>query len=159
MDEDKPKPFDVPLENRPDSQPFGAPVVDFAGVRIAHGMRKFHHRVCKHNRLVYSTNERRVWCEACERTIDAFDAFMSLTNNFQQMKLAAEFEQKQAREALGMHLVRRAAKNVDRTWGAGMAPACPHCGKGILAHDMLGGDCVSAEIEVARRKRDATKAE
>lgn len=152
--DDRPKPFDVPLVNIPDSQPFGSPIVDFAGIRVAQGMRKFHHRNCEHRRLVYNTPERRIWCEECERTIEAFDAFKMLADNFHQMALAAESDRQRAKEALGMHLVRRAAKNVDRTWGNNMAPACPHCGGGILAHDMLGCGSVSAEIEVARRKRD-----
>lgn len=79
---------------------------------------------------------------------------MTMANNFHQMVLAAEGDRRRAREALESHLVRRAAKAVDRTWSSKMAPACPHCGRGILAHDLLNCGSVSAEIEVARRKRE-----
>lgn len=156
-DDDLPKPFDVPLEHDQGSQPFGSPIVDFAGVRVAHGLRKYHHRTCEHKSLVYNPSERRIWCESCERTIEAFDAFMMVVRNFQDMVRAAEHERQLAREALGMHLVRRAAKAIDRVWGHKMAPACPHCRKGLLPHDMLSCGSVSMEIEVARRKRDSGK--
>lgn len=53
-DDDRPKLFDVPLVNESDNQPFGSPIIDFAGVRVAHGMRKFHHRTCEHKSLVYN---------------------------------------------------------------------------------------------------------
>ena len=152
-EDDRVKPFDVPIENVPGSQLFGSPIIDFAGVRISHGLRKFHHRRCEHKTLVYSIEERRIWCEECERTIDGFEAFMTLTRSFQNMKLAAEAEARAARDALGAHLVRRAAKAVDRTWGHKMAVCCPHCDGGILAHDMLIHGSISAEIEIARRKR------
>ena len=156
-DDDKPKPFDVPLENRNDCEPFGSPVIDFAGVRVAQGMRKFHHRQCEHNSLVYNVSERRIWCETCERTIESFDAFMSLANQFHAMVRAAEYERRQARDALGAVLVRRAAKAIDRVWGRGMAMQCPHCHNGILAHDALSCGSISGEIEIARRKRDIAK--
>jgi len=146
-------PFDVPLENVPNAQPFGSPIIDFGGVRVAHGMRRFLHRKCEHRSLVYSMDERRIWCENCERTIEAFDAFMSIVKYFHQMELAAQAEIVRAREASKFHLVRRAAKELDRIWGRKMAASCPHCGNGIIPEDGLRMSSRSRDLEIARRKR------
>ena len=154
-EDDRPKPFDVPLENDPGSQPFGSPVIDFGGVRIAHGMRRYLHRRCEHKQLIYSRDERRIWCEECERTIEAFDAFMTVADHFHKMQRAANAELARATEASKAHLVRRAAKELDRVWGRKMAASCPHCKKGILPEDGLGRmSSISREMELARRKRD-----
>jgi hypothetical protein len=146
------KPVDVPLGNRQDSQPFGSPVIDFASVRVSHGLPKYHHKKCDHKTLVYSSEERRVWCEDCERTIENFEALMTIVRSFQEMESAAQHKLSRAAESEAAFLVRRAAKAVDRTWGQKMAVDCPHCRRGILAEDMEHHGAVSREIEIQRRK-------
>jgi hypothetical protein len=146
---------DIPLIEQPGSTPFGSPVIDLAEVRIRFGkadLRKG--RPCEHRALIYSRDERRVWCEDCERTIDSFDAFMTLTTHFHTMERAATGKQAKADEALARTIVRRAAKVLDKAWGK-MAPLCPHCRTGLLPEDFADGfgSAVGIEIERARRKR------
>jgi hypothetical protein len=54
-------------------------------------------------------------------------------------------------------LIRRAAKEIDRTWGHKMSPCCPHCRGALLPEDFASGAASSfnSEMERARRHRDA----
>lgn len=150
------KPIDVPLISTPGCEPFGQPVIDLAEMRIKRGNACARRAApCKHRALIYSQEERRVWCEDCERTIDSFDAFMTLVGKFHPMVNAAKHALERAREAEGFTISLRAAKVFDRAWrGNQMAVCCPHCRTGLLPEDFLsGGSQVSAEIERARRAR------
>ncbi|WP_132552887.1 hypothetical protein [Rhizobium azibense] len=131
-------------------------MIDFGEMRIAFGLPKFHHKVCKHRRLTYNVAERRVWCQECESTVDGFDAFMLIANHFHAMERAAQAKLARAAEIENATLVKRAAKNLDRSWNGKnpMAVCCPHCRGGLLPEDFQsGGSAVSREIEIARRKR------
>lgn len=146
---------DVPLIEIQGGEPFGAPVIDLAEVRIKRGFSDLKvGRPCEHKRLMYSTTERRVWCEDCSRTIDGFDAFMTVTNHFHAMELAAREKLRRAKDAEALTISLRAAKVFDKAWrGNQMAVSCPHCRTGLLPEDFLsGGSQVSADIERARRR-------
>lgn len=150
------KPIDVPLVHTPGCEPFGQPVIDLAEVRIKRGNASSRFgRACQHKALIYSQDERRIWCEDCERTIDSFDAFMVVVGQFHPMVNAAKRSLERAREAEGFTISLRAAKVFDRAWrGNQMAVCCPHCRTGLLPEDFLsGGSQVSADIERARRAR------
>lgn len=145
-----------PIIDDEGSRPYGQPVVDFGDIRIAHGLPKFHHQICKHHSLVYSQRERRIWCKECESTVDGFDAFMTITSHFQQMELAAQSRLSKADAALKATLVKRAAKNLDQMWNKQhpMAISCPHCRGGLLPEDFQTlGSATSRELELARRAR------
>lgn len=134
----------------------GAEVIDLDGVRVQRGLaRRPWLSRCKHHRLVYCTDERRVWCEDCQRTIENFDAFMVLADNFQRMEAAAHRKLELADEAMRYSLIRRATKAVDRAWLGGWAVACPHCRAGILAEDYADGLGMQTarDYEMARRAR------
>lgn len=146
---------DLPLVCEEMSTPFGAAVIDLAEVRIRFGItdRKAG-RPCEHRQLIYSQSERRVWCEGCERTIDSFDAFMTITHHFQAMERAVRSKLERAKAALEATVTRRAAKVIDRAWsGNQMAIQCPRCRAALLPEDFADGCAqTSAEIERARRK-------
>jgi len=151
------RPADVPLMIDPGSTPAGATVVDLSEVRVRWGRTKTGTKVCEHKKLIYSTTERRVWCEDCERTIDNFDAMMTMVKHFGAMETAARYKLKVAEEAKQATLVRRAAKSLDRTWGHKMAACCPHCRRGLLPEDFEGGGAaIARDLEIARRKREST---
>jgi ribosomal protein S27E len=148
---------DPPLIVRDDMTPFGAQVIDLANVRIQFGVPDPKRgRPCDHLNLLYSTAERRVWCEDCTRTIDNFDAFMVFTKYFREMEAAARAKMAVAKQAEAATINRRAAKVIDSAWsGHQMAVCCPRCGGGLLPEDFaFGVSQVSAEIERARRKRE-----
>jgi hypothetical protein len=131
-------------------------VVDLDKVRVALGWpRTPRHRRCKHQSMVYSTEQRRVWCKDCESTIETFDAWLVLIRNFEGMMRDVRGKLAKASAALSAVVIRRAAKEIDRTWGQKMAPCCPHCRRGLLPEDFANGasSATSAEFERARRKR------
>lgn len=146
---------DDPIDPRPDATPLWAEVVDLAEVRVQFGLPRNRHDRCPHRRLTYNVEDRRVWCQDCERSIDSFDAFMVLVRNFAAMERAARAKMEKAEEARDAHLGRRAAKELDRAWsGRQMAVACPHCRGGLLPEDFdRGVAATSREIELARRAR------
>jgi len=152
-DDKEPNP-DV-LEHRPGSQPFKFTVINLADVRMRHGIPVRTARQCLHHSLVFNQEQRRVWCEECEKTLDNFDAFMVCVLNYTAMVKAAEHDQEKAAEALAATLVRRAAKAMDRSWGKGWAIRCVHCGGGLLPED-YGEYCFapygSREEELKRRE-------
>ena len=156
MSDDKGDHLNNPLDEHEGSTPYSSPVIDFAEMRIAFGLPKFHSKVCKHRRLTYSPAERRVWCQECESTVDNFDAFATLASHFHEMERAAQAKLARAAETEKATLVKRAAKNLDQSWSRKnpMAVMCPHCRGGLLPEDFQsGGSAVSRDIELARRKR------
>jgi uncharacterized protein (DUF983 family) len=147
----------VPLDG--DRLPDG--VVDLAGFRITRGTSK---RVpwerCKHRKLIYDRQDRRVRCEDCNRDLDAFDALMVMVDGFGEMMGEVRRKQAAAREATAHSVVSRAAKAVDKLWrGQRMAPCCPHCSRGLLPEDFAGGvsSAVGREYEIARRQRPTNR--
>jgi hypothetical protein len=132
-----------------------------AGVRVRWGRRPYKApKECEHKHLTYAQNESRVWCSDCERTIENFDAFMVLAKNFERMVRDVQNQNYKAAEGAKAVLIRRAAKEIDRTWGHKMAPRCPHCREGLLPHDFAEGCAmaVSQEVEIARRKKKIANA-
>ena len=60
----------------------GVTVVNIGDVRVARGMSRRHHSSCPHIQLIYDQNERRIWCNDCERDVEAFDAFRGLVERY-----------------------------------------------------------------------------
>lgn len=139
----------------PDATPRSKPVIDLGDMRVAFGRPRFPKNICKHKTLIYCTDERRVWCQDCERSLDNFEAFMALVNEHCAMLTDADRRLKRAKEAEKIYIHRKAAKELDLAWGRKNAVGCPHCGRGLLADDFAsGGKQTSRDIELARRKKD-----
>jgi ribosomal protein S27E len=137
-----------------------AEVIDLAGIRIQWGLPKNRANRCTHDDMVYDSRERRVWCKSCETTVENFDAFRRLVDEFARMEAAARRKMTAAEEALTATLNRRATKAIDHVWsGNKMAVGCPHCRKGLLPEDFDNGVGLrmSREYELARRLRDGGK--
>jgi len=150
-----------PLEPLVDGGMYRHNVIDLAGVRIQMGRTpyKAEREKCRHKQLVYNISERRIWCEECERPVEAFDAFAMIVAHFNEMETDARCAWREAQGAKNSTLIRRAAKELDRTWAGGMLPCCPHCSRGLMAHDFANGaaSCISADLERGYRRRDIDK--
>lgn len=144
---------DNPID--PQNYSYGVNVVDIGDARVSRGMSRRQPRTCKHARLTYDPEEKRIWCEDCEQTINPFDAFVVLVENFDSAKKRIERRASEVAEAEARALRSRAAKVMDEAWSRrSMAPACPHCGKAILPIDVVGGvGLISSELEIKRRQR------
>jgi hypothetical protein len=149
---------DAPIEPDEDGQPFRAKVIDLDGVRVQWGRPRYKGNRCQHRSLVYSQDERRVWCRDCAQTIEGFSAFMTLVRHFEKMTDEANRKLAKAAEALKAVLIRRVSKDLDRTWGAKMAPCCPHCRKALLPEDFDGrSSSVNADWERSLRAHKAKR--
>lgn len=149
---------DIPLEPDDTARPFGATVIDLGEVRIAWGRTKLRAgKKCEHRTLVYSTEEKRVWCEDCKRTVENWDALMMVVKYFRAMEDAARSKNAKADEALKSTARLRATKALDKAWSGNVyAVACPHCRGGLLPEDFADGarSMTSREIEIRRRQKN-----
>lgn len=145
----------TPIEPDQMSAPFSAKIIHLADVSIEHG-RSRRQRGCRHHNLTYDIPERRIWCRACEMTIEGFDAFMVLVRNYQLM--IGDYQRRKADldDAIKSNIRRIAARNLEKGWNSRRnVPACPHCSRGLLPEDFeKGSRLVSLDIERARRNRE-----
>lgn len=134
---------------------YGLKVVDIGDIRVARGMSRRPLSSCRHVQMVYDQKERRIWCKDCETTIEAFDAFLQIIEQFDAAASRAERVRQEVAAARNHNLVRIAAKKMDKAWSRKRSvPACPHCHAGLLPDDVDRMGAVSREIELARRKRE-----
>jgi hypothetical protein len=109
---------------------------------------------CRHYNLTYDNNGEIVSCDDCGKQVSAFWAMKVIIFHYNKATEAMEARASQlaADKAHNLHLI--AAKKVEAVWrGRTMAPCCPHCGRGILAEDGLGGSQTNRKMELARRQR------
>lgn len=144
---------DTPIEEQ--NYLYGINVVDIADIRVARGRAKREQPNCRHRRLMYDQDERRVFCDDCKKTIDNFDAFMNLVNVFSSATAKIDKKEKELNDALKYNIRRLAAKKMDEAWlSKTMIPCCPHCKTGLLPEDALNiTSYKSKELEIARRKK------
>lgn len=142
---------DVPIT--PDS---GFPVVDIGDLRVARGMTRRPNSICRHKNMVVDHQERRIWCKDCERTVDAFDAFKSITEEFKRAVEAHNTKVKAFDEAISGLLFSRSAKALDNEWRKQKTvPCCPHCNEALLPEDFAWNRIQTASKELATLKRKA----
>jgi Zn finger protein HypA/HybF involved in hydrogenase expression len=131
----------------------GVSVVDIGDVRVARGLSRRAVTSCRHRKVNYDQKERRIWCQDCEHEVSAFDAFVLLVEEHSSAWAKIRKRERELAEAEAFQVRGRAAKRMDEAWRRrNMAPACPHCHRGILAEDVLRGlSSVGVEFELARR--------
>ena len=121
---------------RPDS----AEVLQIEDIRVSRGLTRRPASSCRHLRLRYDQQERRIWCPDCERDVEAFDAFISLVDRLKRHNQSLDRREKAIAEAEAFTIRSRAAKVMDKAWRSRtMVPACPHCRGGLLPELFTGG--------------------
>ena len=60
----------------------GVKVVNIGDVRVARGLTRRSSSSCPHKNMVYDQNERRIWCQDCERDVEPFDAFRNTMEQY-----------------------------------------------------------------------------
>jgi hypothetical protein len=145
MTEDK----DPPIE--PQEYIAGVKVVDIGDLRVARGLSRRPHSSCEHKTMVYDQNERRIWCEDCEKNVEAFDAFVSLVEWHSKAANRIKERLNRVAEAEKNTVRSLAAKAMDEVWRSrNMVPACPHCGQGLFPENFKHG-CSSLSREYAEQ--------
>lgn len=150
--DDKPKA--PPIE--PLSYLSGVKVVDIGDLRIARGMSRRPYHVCKHAKMIYDQNERRIWCSECECNIEPFDAFEQLVSRYNDAYNDISKRIANVAEAEANAVISRAAKNVDHAWRKrNLSPCCPHCRGVLLPEDFATGIGQSFNSDMERQRRMA----
>lgn len=135
---------------------YGLTVVDIGDLRVARGKTRQNPSACRHLRLNYDDQERRIYCSDCEQDVDHFDAFITVVHNWRAMTKSLEARRKSIEESEQFTLFTRAAKEIDKAWRKrSQVPCCPSCNAGLLPEDFASGvkATKSADIERAKRKR------
>ena len=129
---------DPPIE--PQNFSGGVTVVEIGDIRVSRGLSRRPYSSCKHEKVVYDQQERRVWCQDCETNIDPFDMLMALIEpyNAAVKKLKQREERVLQQEAFTMR--RRATQELDKAWRRrNVLPACPSCHAPLLPEDFENG--------------------
>jgi hypothetical protein len=144
---------DEPIEEQ--SYVAGVTVVDIGDLRVARGMTRRPHSACRHLRVLYDINERRIWCKDCETTVDPFDAFKNLVEWHFSALAGLEQRETRLKEAEQFQVRSLAAKEIDKAWRSRtMIPCCPHCHGGLFPEDFKGGVAmIGRDFAAARQKR------
>ena len=134
----------------------GVTVIDFGEIRVARGLSKRPYSGCHHRALGYDSQKRRVWCRDCERTIEPFDAFELLVNQYSRAWRELNRRRERTNEAETKGLRSLAARALDAVWRSRkMVPACPMCGHGLFPEDFKNGVKVKLGRDYAEAKRKA----
>lgn len=134
-------------------------VVDFEGFRLRLQAKKRDwdrtDKRCAHLNLTLDDQGHIVWCDDCKQTVSAYWAIQMLAERHAASLAVVERREKALAQDKAQNLHLTAAKKVEKAWRSRtMVPACPHCDRGILPEDGLGGTQVNRAIELARRRHD-----
>lgn len=117
----------------------GVNVVDIGDLRVARGFSRRPYSACRHLRQTYDSQERRIWCQDCERTIETFDAYTVLVEHIDTAIRSLDRRTAEVAEAEKFSLRALATKALDKVWRGRMIPACPQCGGGLFPEDFKHG--------------------
>jgi len=135
----------------------GTTVIDIGDHRIARGLSRRPHTVCRHIGMVYDPRERRIWCTDCERNLDPFDAFELLVDAWHKNTRKLDKRREELAEAESKSLVSLAARGLDKIWRKRLQlPACPSCGEGLFPEDFKHGVTRTVSRQLAYAKRRAS---
>lgn len=113
---------------------------------------------CKHYNLTFDDNGSIVTCDDCSMQVSPYWALQMMSDHYDQAMKALERARAVHKHELSGELHLIAAKKVEKAWRSrNMVPTCPHCSRGILPEDGLGGSLTRREFEVALRKNQPGK--
>lgn len=96
-----------------------------------------------------------VLCKKCNMQVSAFWCLRQYAIHWQVKDNAIKMMDNDLKRRLESNLHLIAAKKIERVWrGKKMAPCCPHCKRGILASDNLGGHQINKKIELNMREKE-----
>ena len=129
---------DAPIE--PENFIAGVKVVDIGDLRVARGRSRRERSACPHRQLIYDNQERRIWCEDCQTTVEPFDAFIGLVERFYVAEENIKRRQKAVAEAEAFSLRSRASKAMDEMFGKrSSVPCCPKCNYPLMPERVVLG--------------------
>lgn len=136
----------------------GVKVIDIGDLRVARGHSRRPPKLCEHREICYDLDERRVYCSQCEKTIDPFDAFTVLVEQFSAKERQLDRREAAIKETEAFTVRSRAAKAVDEVWrGHRSLPACPTCKAPLFPEDFVGDFIPRVSRTLAYERRNKVK--
>lgn len=132
-------------------------VVDIGELRLARVKADYKRQRegCQHNRLTMDDQGEIVTCKDCKAQVSAYWALGLISSHWRDREKQVKRELTAVQEERGAVLHLTAAKKVEAAWRSKTTlPSCPHCCRGISAHDNLGGATVARKFEEGLRERE-----
>jgi hypothetical protein len=108
---------------------------------------------CHHRQMTWDDNGCIVTCDDCGMQISPYWAMQMLAREYKRAMEVVEAREKRVAEDKSHNLHLIAAKKVEAVWRRrNMAPCCPHCDRGILPEDGLGGAQTNRAFELRARQ-------
>lgn len=134
-------------------------VVELRDLRIARARHNPLRNKCRHRSLAFNDLERRIHCDDCGETVEAYDAFKTLCNSWEEATRKLKRREEAVKKSEAHSIRSRAAKVMDDEWRRrSTVPLCPHCTEALLPEDIVKGLASAGKsLIVARRKRNQEK--
>lgn len=114
--------------------------------------------VCRHINKTMDSNGDIITCDDCGMQLSAIWVLNQLIDYYDGEVSKVTVRENHLREQTNKALHLLAAKKVEAVWRSrNMVPACPHCSRGILPEDGLGGSQIGRKLELARRRADLAR--
>lgn len=129
-------------------------VVDIGDLRIARGKTRRPASACKHRKVVFDDQERRIWCQDCEQEVEPYDAFKVIAEFHYAATARLRRREEELKEASVFQARSRAVKALDEVWRSrNSTPLCPCCDKALLPEDFADGVKSRMDRNLARKMR------
>lgn len=113
---------------------------------------------CRHLSKTMDSNGDIITCDDCNMQLSPTWVINQLVDFYESELSKVQARENHLREQTGKSLHLLAAKKVEAVWRRrDVVPACPHCSRGILPEDGLGGSQVGRTFELARRRADLVR--
>jgi hypothetical protein len=106
---------------------------------------------CKNRRFEVDVVNREVLCADCGATVDAFEAIKEIAFDLCHLESETEALLNQRKQILNWKPHLLVIRELERIYRSDMFPCCPHCGRGIDAHELIRTQ-VNKKMEMERRK-------
>ena len=131
----------------------GLTVVDIGDLRVSRGLTRRPASSCQHRRMSYDPRERRIWCRDCEKDVDAFDAFIKFTEQYDRAYKDIQKRREELHQAERFQCRSIAAQKIDKAWRSkNSVPACPHCSHGLFPEDFKNGMSMMGKDYAMKRR-------
>lgn len=114
---------------------------------------------CQHKRILLDDVGDTVKCQDCDMQVSAYWALRMLAVDWKRQNARLQHELTAAKSERETTLHLKAAKQVESVWRSNkQLPTCPHCDRGIMPQDNMGGRTVDKVFEQGLRVREQAEA-
>jgi len=125
-------------------------VIPITTLRIKYDKKK--KCTCRSTKYEVDFQNKEVTCADCGAIVQPFDAICNLAQHYDRLQSEVRNLLQQRKQIVDWKPWLLSMRKLERTYrGGDMLPCCPHCGRGIMAHE-LNKAATSKQRELERRK-------